>query len=84
MVDIIRSKPITLEVRMSRTILDIDDDLLAEAARIFGTNTKKATVHAALEAAVKRERRREFADWLKTGGLPDLTGGTDTAKPDAA
>ncbi|MFF3856535.1 type II toxin-antitoxin system VapB family antitoxin [Micromonospora sp. NPDC002575] len=58
---------------MSRTILDVDDELLSEAAKIFGTTTKKATVNAALKAAVDREKRREFADWLKSGGLPDLT-----------
>ncbi|WP_320066756.1 type II toxin-antitoxin system VapB family antitoxin [Micromonospora sp. RTGN7] len=59
---------------MSRTIVDIDDELLSEAAKIFGTTTKKATVNAALKAVVDREKRREFADWLKSGGLPDLTG----------
>jgi len=66
---------------MSRTILDVDDELLSEAAKIFGTTTKKATVNAALQAAVNREKRREFADWLKAGGLPDLTGsaGRDAA-----
>lgn len=69
---------------MSRTILDVDDELLSEAAKIFGTTTKKATVNAALQAAVNREKRREFADWLKSGGLPDLTGSTAGAKPDAA
>jgi len=50
-------------------------------AKIFGTTTKKATVNAALRAAVNREKRREFADWLKAGGLPDLTG---DVKHDAA
>jgi Arc/MetJ family transcription regulator len=69
---------------MSRTILDVDDELLAQAAKIFGTTTKKATVNAALQAAINREKRREFADWLKTGGLPDLTGPPGAAKPDAA
>ncbi|WP_431727598.1 type II toxin-antitoxin system VapB family antitoxin [Verrucosispora sp. TAA-831] len=68
---------------MSRTILDVDDELLAEAAKIFGTTTKKATVNAALKAAVDREKRREFADWLKGGGLPGLTGHTGV-QPDAA
>lgn len=68
---------------MSRTILDVDDELLAEAAKIFGTSTKRATVNAALQAAVNRERRREFADWLKGGGLPDLTGSVNGATPDA-
>jgi Arc/MetJ family transcription regulator len=33
---------------MSRTFLDVDDELLAEAAKIFGTTTKNATVNAAL------------------------------------
>lgn len=67
---------------MSRTILDVDDELLAEAAKIFGTSTKRATVNAALQAAVNREKRREFADWLKGGGLPDLTGSANSATSD--
>jgi Arc/MetJ family transcription regulator len=69
---------------MSRTILDVDDELLAEAAKIFGTSTKRATVNAALQAAVNREKRRAFADWLKAGGLPDLTGSTAASEPGAA
>ncbi|MEV0216966.1 type II toxin-antitoxin system VapB family antitoxin [Micromonospora sp. DT4] len=69
---------------MSRTILDVDDELLAEAGKILGTTTKKATVNAALKAVVDREKRRQFADWLKSGGLPDLTGPVETAEPDAA
>ncbi|SCL19228.1 type II toxin-antitoxin system VapB family antitoxin [Micromonospora inyonensis] len=68
---------------MSRTIVDIDDELLAEAARILGTNGKKATVNAALQDVVNRRKRREFADWLKEGGLPDLTDPAH-AEPDAA
>jgi Arc/MetJ family transcription regulator len=69
---------------VSRTVLDVDDELLAEAAKIFGTSTKRATVNAALQAAVNREKRREFADWLKGGGLPDLTGSANGATtPDA-
>lgn len=59
---------------MSRTNLDVDDELLATAAKIFGTTTKKATVNAARQAAVNHAKRREFADWLKSRGLPDLTG----------
>jgi Arc/MetJ family transcription regulator len=69
---------------VSRTILDVDDELLIEAGQILGTTTKKATVNAALKAVVDREKRREFADWLKSGGLPDLTGPVETAAPDAA
>ncbi|MFF0252021.1 type II toxin-antitoxin system VapB family antitoxin [Micromonospora zamorensis] len=67
---------------MSRTILDVDDQLLAEAGVILGTTTKKATVNAALKAVVDRAKRRQFADWLKSGGLPDLTGPVEAAKPE--
>ncbi|HWG99980.1 MAG TPA: type II toxin-antitoxin system VapB family antitoxin [Pilimelia sp.] len=68
---------------MARTIIDVDDELLTAAAKIFGTTTKKATVNAALQAAVNREKRREFADWLKAGGLPDLTGSGPESRSDA-
>ncbi|MGW4894641.1 type II toxin-antitoxin system VapB family antitoxin [Kitasatospora sp. NPDC004240] len=59
---------------MARTVMDVNDQLLAEAAEIFGTTTEVATVNAALEDAIKRRRRESFLDWLAEGGLPDLTG----------
>ena len=59
---------------MARTVIDIDDEKLAEAAEIFGTSTKVATVNAALEDAIKRRKRASFLGWLADGGLPDLTG----------
>jgi Arc/MetJ family transcription regulator len=62
---------------MARTVIDVDDEKLALAAEIFGTTTKVATVNAALEDAIKRRKRESFADWLKEGGLPDLTGPTE-------
>ena len=64
---------------MARTVIDVNDDLLAEAAKIFGTKTKVATVNAALEDAVKRRKREEFLNWLAEGGLPDLTGPVEGA-----
>ena len=45
-----------------RTNIDIDDALLAEAMAVFGTTTKKATVEAALERAVRRHRQRRVLD----------------------
>lgn len=54
---------------MSRTVLDVDDDLLAEAAKILGTSKKVATVNAALADVVRRRKREQFADWVKHGGL---------------
>ncbi|WP_326599316.1 type II toxin-antitoxin system VapB family antitoxin [Streptomyces sp. NBC_01803] len=59
---------------MTRTVVDIDDELLAQAAEVFGTSTKVATVNAALEDAIKRRKRASFLGWLAEGGLPDLTG----------
>ncbi|MCF2526187.1 type II toxin-antitoxin system VapB family antitoxin [Yinghuangia soli] len=52
---------------MSRTVIDVDDTLLAEAQRHYGTPTKVATVNAALEAAVKLARRRELAEAIAAG-----------------
>jgi Arc/MetJ family transcription regulator len=50
---------------MAKTLLDLDDDLLAEATVALGTSTKKDTVTEALRQAVEgsRERRqRALAD----------------------
>ncbi|MEW2050491.1 type II toxin-antitoxin system VapB family antitoxin [Streptomyces sp. NPDC005476] len=64
---------------MARTVIDVDDEMLAEAAEIFGTTTKVAMVKAALEDAVKRRKRESFLGWLAEGGLPDLTGSVDAS-----
>ncbi|SCL33466.1 antitoxin of type II TA system, VapB [Micromonospora nigra] len=50
---------------MAKTLLDLDEDLLAEATAALGTATKKETVMEALRQAVEssRERRqRALAD----------------------
>ncbi|MFJ8437768.1 type II toxin-antitoxin system VapB family antitoxin [Kitasatospora griseola] len=52
---------------MTRTVIDLDDNLLAEAQRLFGTATKVATVNAALLEAVKLARRIELADAIANG-----------------
>jgi hypothetical protein len=67
---------------MARTVINLDDALLEQAAEIFGTPTKVATVNAALEDAIKRRKRQVFFDFLADGGLPDLTGPIEPA-PDA-
>lgn len=59
---------------MTRTVIDVDDALLAEAAELFGTKTKVATVNAALQDAVNRRKREAFFSRLAEGRLPDLTG----------
>ncbi|MET9511653.1 type II toxin-antitoxin system VapB family antitoxin [Streptomyces flavidovirens] len=42
---------------MGKTLIDIDEQLLADAAIAFGTKTKKDTVIAALKEGVMRKRR---------------------------
>lgn len=42
---------------MTKTLIDIDEELLAEAAIAFGTRTKKDTVNAALREGVERKKR---------------------------
>lgn len=42
---------------MSRTVIDLDDEALAEAARHLGTTTKKDTVNTALREINDRRRR---------------------------
>jgi len=55
---------------MARTIIDIDDEMLARAQRALRTTTKRETVNAALELAAavdagKRSRAlEEFRDLL--------------------
>ncbi len=46
-----------------RTNIDLDDELLARAAEIAGTKTKKSTVEYALRELIRRQAMRELADW---------------------
>jgi len=57
---------------MTKTPIDLDDELLAEAAEALGTHTKKDTVNRALADVVRRARIRRHLEWLRGGGLPDL------------
>ena len=43
---------------MAVTNVDVDDDVLAEAARLLGTTTKKDTINTALKEVIRRHRRR--------------------------
>ena len=57
-----------------KTVIDLDPELTAAAAKVLGTSTKKDTVHAALAAAVtEAERRAERrARLINSAGGPDL------------
>lgn len=57
---------------MTKTVIDLDDELLSEAAQLLGTTTKKETVNRALAELVARRRREQLVDWLASDPLPDL------------
>jgi Arc/MetJ family transcription regulator len=42
---------------MTKILIDVDDDALAEAAAVLGTKTKKDTVNAALRETTQQLRR---------------------------
>lgn len=48
-----------------RTTVNIDDDLLKQAVRAFGTDERTALLHEALRALIERESARRLA---KLGG----------------
>jgi Arc/MetJ family transcription regulator len=58
---------------MSTTQIDLDRGLLARAAKVLGTRTKKDTVNEALRRVVEDQIRREHVDELASGALPDLS-----------
>ena len=57
---------------MSKRLVDIDDDLLQEAATVLGASTMKETVNRSLEAVVLAARRRRHADRLERMRRLDL------------
>jgi Arc/MetJ family transcription regulator len=61
-----------MDVRMPTTQLDLDQDLLRQAAEVLGTRTKKATVNEALRRVVQQDLRRRHVEELAHGALPDL------------
>ncbi|TDV39746.1 type II toxin-antitoxin system VapB family antitoxin [Actinophytocola oryzae] len=42
---------------MARTVIDLDDDLVADVSKALGTSTKKETVNAALREVLENRRR---------------------------
>jgi Arc/MetJ family transcription regulator len=52
---------------VAKTLIDIDDELLEQARQILGTDTKKATVNAALRDVVRRWAAMEFSRIARSG-----------------
>ena len=55
-----------------RTTVEIDDDLLAEAQELAGTDTKRATIEYALRELVRRRQRLAILELQGTGWEGDL------------
>jgi Arc/MetJ family transcription regulator len=51
---------------MARTVIDLDDALVAEVARALGTATKDETVNAALREVLESRRRALALARLRT------------------
>ncbi|MFI0781107.1 type II toxin-antitoxin system VapB family antitoxin [Streptomyces sp. NPDC021212] len=47
---------------MSRTVIDLDDEALEEAAKELGTTTKRETINTALREVTARYRRPRALD----------------------
>jgi Arc/MetJ family transcription regulator len=63
------------EVVVARTVIDLDDELLASVAKELGTTTKKDTVNAALREVLANRRRAVALTRLRdaaTDGAFDL------------
>lgn len=56
---------------MTKKLLDIDDNLLAEARAVLGTSSQRETVTMALDEVVRRHRRQKYVALL-TGDQLDL------------
>jgi Arc/MetJ family transcription regulator len=54
-----------------RTVVDLDEDALAEATAELGTTTKVATVNEALRLAAARRRTQAYLDLLAELDLSD-------------
>lgn len=56
---------------MARTVIDIDEDALKQAAAELGTTTKVDTVNAALREVANRRLRLELLSTIKNLDLGD-------------
>ena len=57
---------------MTKTLIDVDDDLLLRAQEALGTGTKKETVNLALAEVIAAVARRREIERLDAGVYVDL------------
>lgn len=63
---------------MTRTLIDVDDEALAAAARALGTATKKDTINSALREVAARRVRGHMLD--RYASDPDYWAGEAAAR----
>ncbi len=63
---------------MTKVLIDVDDDALAEASALLGTKTKKDTVNTALRETANQLRRAKalarLAELGESGAFDELLG----------
>lgn len=57
---------------MARTVIDLDEEIVEQAMRVYGVKTKAAAVRAAMEEGVKLRLRRELFDAMDDGEFEDV------------
>lgn len=63
---------ISVEVVVTKTLIDIDDAVLQRALQLSGIATKKGVVAVALEEMVRRLELEEYTEYVASGALDDL------------
>ena len=62
---------------MTRITVDIDDELLATAREVLGTETKVATINAALQSVARRKQVRDAITLMNSVEM-DFSGSEDS------
>ena len=57
---------------MAKTLVDVDEDLLREAAAELGTVTKKDTINSALRDVLRRRAVARHLELMREGGFASL------------
>lgn len=77
---ILEASPDTLQ-GMTKRLVEIDDDLLARARTVAGTDTIRATVDAALRSLVDRDTGLRHVARLRTAGALDIVVLNEARRP---
>ncbi len=57
---------------MTKTLVEIDDEVLARARTLSGIATKRGVIAAALEEMVRRLELDDYTEFVRSGALDDL------------